>query len=74
MCSETFGSQQTGVAVTAGCFSFDRVVARDCLAVVDALLGCQVCHGLECGDEFRAAIGIAAVVQCIDVDEDVACI
>ena len=35
-------------------------------------LGSQICQPLERFDEFRPAVWLSAVVQCVDADEDVA--
>ena len=48
-----------------------RGVDRQRLSPARSALGGQIGHRLEGGDVFRSAVGVAAVVECVDADEDV---
>jgi hypothetical protein len=49
----------------------ERGVDCDGTRALDAHAGCQVGDSLKRFDEFRSAIRVAALVDCIDTDEDV---
>src|SRR5439155_1469221 len=49
-----------------------RRMDAEALSALDARPGGQVRHGLECRDVLRPAVGVSAVVQGRDADENIA--